>query len=302
LFEILNLSEDIMGWHELGHAFLHAMKDTLIILPFLLVILILIAALEARVDFKKHARLLGGRLAPLVGSVTGVIPQCGFSVMSVKLYQERCITVGTLLAIFVSTSDEAVTLLLSQGLWKDFLLLVAVKLVIGCVVGYLADFVLRSRQALRWNEEEGETCTCCKHGSKTDSLHVYLLHPLLHCLETALYVFVVNFVLGVVVEFVGEESIASFMAGTEFLQPVVASLVGLIPNCASSVLLVEVYAAGNLTFGALVAGLTANAGVGLALLFKQRKTLKRNLLITLVLYVAGVVFGELITVISVLLT
>ena len=288
-----------MTWHDFAHVLLHSVRDTLIISPFLLLIFVLIAVIEARVDFKKHARLFGGRLAPFVGSVTGVIPQCGFSVMSVKLYQQRFITVGTMLAIFVSTSDEAVTLLLSEGLWKEFLLLAVVKMAIGCAVGYLTDLILRGRDELRWAEGEMPDAEgCCHHSGKHGKFHVYFVHPLMHCLKTLAYVFAVNLVLGLVVELVGEENIESFMTGTGYFQPFVAALIGLIPNCASSVLLVEVFAAGKITFGALVAGLTANAGVGLALLFKDNKNLKRNILVVFILYFAGVIFGEIITLIS----
>lgn len=277
------------------HVFLHALLDTLKILPFLLLVFVAIAVIEERVDMKKHVRLLGGRFAPLVGSVTGVIPQCGFSVMSVKLFQERYITIGTLLSVFVSTSDEAVSLLLSQGKWQDFLLLCLIKLVIGCIVGYTADAIFKKKD-LKWEAPE-EVChsECCKHGHGTSKVYEYFVHPLIHCLETALYVLIVNFALGIVVEWVGEENLSAFMTNTTYIQPLITSLVGLIPNCASSVLLVEVFVTGNITFGALVAGLVSNAGVGLALLLKDGKNIKRNLIIVLILYFAGVIFGELIT-------
>lgn len=291
-----------MTWHDVAHVLLHSLRDTLMLLPFLLAIFILLAVIEARMDFKKHARVLGGRLAPLIGSVTGVIPQCGFSVMSVKLYQGRFITVGTMLAIFVSTSDEAITLLLSQGRWREFLVLAAIKMAIGCAVGYLADFLLHGRKELRWGEAEmPDACGCHHHTGGRGKLFTYLWHPLIHCLKTLAYVFAVNVFLGLLVALVGEQNIEAFMAGTGYFQPFVAALIGLIPNCASSVLLVEVFVAGKITFGALVAGLTANAGVGLALLFKENKNVKRNLLIVFILYFAGVIFGELITLITTLI-
>jgi len=281
------------------HVFLHALLDTLKILPFLLLVFVAIAVIEERVDIKKHARLLGGRFAPLVGSVTGVIPQCGFSVMSVKLFQGHYITIGTLLSVFISTSDEAVGLLLSQGKWQDFLLLCLIKLVIGCVVGYTADAIFKKKD-LKWGTcEEVNHGECCKHGHGKGKLYDYFVHPLVHCLETSLYVLIVNFALGVVVEWVGEENLSAFMSNATYIQPLVTSLVGLIPNCASSVLLVEVFITGNITFGALVGGLISNAGVGLALLLKDGKNIKRNLIIVLILYFAGVIFGELLTLIMI---
>lgn len=280
------------------HVAEHALLDTLKILPFLLVIFILLEVFEQNVGSKKYVKLLGGRAAPLVGSITGVIPQCGFSVMAVKLFQERCITVGTLLAIFISTSDEAVSILISHGRWLDLLALVVVKAVIAVAVGYLADYIVKAKADGGIVGDEHAGCGCNMHNK--GKLHAYLLHPLLHCLKTALYVFIVNFLLGAIIELVGEDKFASFMASTGYLQPFFASLVGLIPNCASSVVIVEVYVSGNLTFGALVAGLTANAGVGLALLLKDKANLLRNVLIVLALYFAGVIFGEIVTLIMML--
>jgi len=281
------------------HIIEHALLDTLKLFPFLLVIFILIEVFEQSVSSKKYAKLLGGKGAPLVGAVTGVIPQCGFSVMGVKLFQERCITVGTLLAVFISTSDEAVSILISRGMWKELLLLVGVKFLIGTAVGYLADFLI-GKKDLKWEEGEPVHCDCgCGHSHEgKGKLYTYFVHPLLHCSKTVLFIFIVNVVLGGIIELVGEEAFASFMSSTGYLQPLVAALVGLIPNCASSVVIVELFISGSLTFGALVAGLTANAGIGLALLLKDRKHVLRNVYIILTLYVTGVVFGEVITLIS----
>lgn len=285
-----------MGEVDILHVFLHSLLDTAKIFPFLLVVFCLIALIEEQVTAKKYARLLGGRFAPVVGAVTGVIPQCGFSVMSVKLYKQRLISVGTLLAVFISTSDEAVALLITKGRWAELGALVLIKAVIAISAGYLADMIFK-KPAFMWEEGDCDH-DCCHHNHGEGKLYRYLLHPLYHCAVTLAYVLAVNFVFGLIVEVIGKENVSSFMNGAYFLQPVMASLIGLIPNCASSVVIVNVYLAGNLSFGALVAGLTANAGVGLALLFKGGKDLKRSIGIVLFLFLVAVIAGEIVSLIG----
>mgnify|MGYP004656925347 FL=1 len=290
-----------MPWDVL----LDALLDTLKILPFLLAIFILISVLEHCVSAKKHTKLLGGKFAPLIGAGLGVIPQCGLSVMAVKLFQENCITVGALIAIFLSTSDEAVPVLISAGRWKEFLLLIGLKVIIGIIVGYAVDFIIKKKPngVASEHTEEHEEFSCCHHsGDKNESnLHKFFLHPLIHCLKTAGYILAVNVILGIIVWAVGEDKFKQFVLGAGYFQPFVAALIGLIPNCASSVILTETFVSGSLSFGGLLAGLCANAGVGLALLFKDKDNVKRNLAILAVLYTVGVVAGEICTAIELLI-
>ncbi len=282
-----------MPWDVL----LDALIDTLKILPFLLAIFILISFIEHRVSVKKYAKLLGGKPAPLIGACLGIVPQCGLSVMAVKLFQENCITVGALMAIFLSTSDEAMPILISAGMWKEFLLLAAIKVIIGVAVGYVVDFIIRKKPEGVYAEstDNHEEFGCCHHSSSENesNVHKYFLHPLIHCLKTAGFIFAVNLVLGLIVWFVGEENFKNFVQGAGYFQPFVASLVGLIPNCASSVILTDLFVSGGLSFGGLLAGLCTNAGVGLVLLFKDKSSLKRNLFILAGLYVVGVIAGEI---------
>jgi len=279
------------------HALLHALTDTLKITPFLFFAFLLIAVLSKRVGNEKYARLLSGRFAPLLGAATGVIPQCGFSVMAAKLFQERCITVGTLLAVFVSTSDEAAVILATNGRWVELLTVLLLKLVLGVLVGYMGDLIFHSLKTdSHTHAEEGGGC--CSHAEGESRLHAYLWHPLKHCVTAACYVFIVNAAFGLLVEWVGEDSIAAFLSDTEFLQPLISALIGLIPNCASSVVLAEAYVAGGLSFGAMFAGLVSNAGVGLAVLLKDRKNIKLNVLIILTLYLVGATVGEIVTAIT----
>ena len=159
------------------HALLHALTDTLKITPFLFLAFLLIAVLSKRVGNEKYARLLSGRFAPLLGAATGVIPQCGFSVMAAKLFQERCITVGTLLAVFVSTSDEAAVILATNGRWAELLTVLLSKLVLGVLVGYMGDLIFHSLKTDSHTRAE-EGGGCCSHAEGEGRLHAYLWHPL----------------------------------------------------------------------------------------------------------------------------
>ncbi len=287
-----------MPWDVL----LDALLDTLKIIPFLFIAFILISVVEDKVASAKFKDLLGGKLAPMIGASTGVVPVCGFSVMAAKLYQTGCITLGTLTAIFISSSDEAVILLLTGGNWQYFLLSVLIKALVGAGVGYAVGRIFKEVPFIAQEHcIDEQTGHCCHCGREQDKLHKYLLHPLLHCAKTGAYVLLVNVVLGLVIYFVGEDNFTSFIQGTGFVQPVVAALVGLIPNCAASAAIVGVFDGGGLCFGGLVAGLITNAGLGLAIVAKDVKNWKKTLLIILTLFTVGVAVGELTALIEFLI-
>ena len=296
---------------------LHALKDTLPLLPWILLFYIVIQLLESKVDLSK-ANNLNGKLGPLVGSATGLVPQCGFSVMAAKLFERKYITLGTLFAIFFATSDEAFIIMLSSGEGAAWVLpMLASKMLIGIVVGYAVDFGLRligRRQVCvqlpentpstpqtvheifigrYMDEKEVEAnCSCgSTHGDTSSPWKQYLLYPLIHTLKVAGFIFLVNFSLTAIIHSVGEETFARFMHKNRFLQPFVASLIGLIPNCASSVVLTESFLSGAITFGSCLAGLCANAGLGFVVLVKNVRKWKRNLIMIAFCYFVSVVIG-----------
>ncbi len=299
----------------------HAVEDTLPLLPWILGLYILIELLENKADFSKVHKF-GGRLGPLVGSAAGLIPQCGFSVMAAKFFERKYITVGTLLAIFMATSDEAFILMLGSGEGAVWVLpMLAVKIGVGILVGYSVDGVLRlvgRRQvcvempltatgAPRSVQEyfidrylqEKETdvnCSCGRRHDDESAWRNYLLYPLLHTLKVAAFIFLVNFVLGTIIHGVGEEEFADFMRKNRFVQPFVAAIIGLIPNCASSVVLTETFLSGAITFGTCVAGLCANAGMGFVVLLKNVRKWKRNLVLIAVCYALSVAVGLLMNI------
>lgn len=295
--------------------FIHAVKETLPFLPWLLLIYILIELLESKANLQNLR--LGGKFGPLIGSATGLIPQCGFSVMASKLYEQKYITLGTLLAIFFSTSDEAFIILLSSKEGAVWVLpMLAIKVAVGIAVGYAVDGVLKCFgraqvcaqmpekveqtpstvkdifvQRYLEEKEEEVVCSCGKSHGGSEPWKRYLWYPLLHALKVALFIFLVNFVLEGIVHLVGRDAFSAFMERGRFVQPLITCAIGLIPNCASSVVITETFLSGGITFGSCVAGLCANAGMGYVVLLRNTKKWKRNLALIAISYGLSVLVG-----------
>lgn len=271
--------------------------DTLKVFPFLFLIYVLIELLEHRTTLTQNKKILQGELAPLIGSATGIIPQCGFSVMAAKLYDKGFIRTGTLLAVFIATSDEALIIMLAELSHAGMIMpLICAKLIIAVAVGYLANFILKREKLadIGMTADIRSQCLCRGHEGKSD-LQIYLVSPLLHSLKIAVYLFFVNVVFGCVIEAAGEEAInAAIIGGGPYVQPLITALLGMIPNCASSTILTTAYLNNGILFGSFVGGLCCNAGLGLVVLLKNTKKIKRNLLIMAVLYVVAVISGIVI--------
>lgn len=273
-------------WDVIWDAFL----DTLKTFPFLLLIYVLIEILEHRTTLMQNRKVLQGDLAPLIGSATGIIPQCGFSVMAAKLYDSGFIRTGTLLAVFIATSDEALIIMLSELSSAGAIMpLILIKLLIAVGAGYLTNFILTGEKL----EETGSAPDVRIHtiGENKSDLQIYLLSPLLHALKIALYLLIINLVFGFIIFSVGEEVISSAMIGGAYVQPLITALIGLIPNCASSVILTGAYINGGILFGSFAGGLCANAGLGMVVLLKNTKKLKRNVILIVTMYIIAVAAG-----------
>ncbi len=278
-------------------AILDAFLDTLKIFPFIFVIYVLIELLEHKTSFSQDHERLQGDFAPLIGAATGIIPQCGFSVMAAKLYDKGLIRTGTLLAVFLATSDEAFIILLSRGTYSGVIVpLVLIKLVVAVLVGYAANLILPDEKlkSNRLSAEDIHAFSCGREHEGKSEIKVYFIDPLLHSLNVALYLLIVNVVLGCIIYAVGEDTISSLIIGGPYFQPLIAAAIGLIPNCASSVIITQTYIDGFMLFGSCVAGLCANAGLGFVVLLKNRKKLKRNILLIVVTYVISVAVGIII--------
>ena len=250
---------------------LDALLDSVKMLPFLFAAYWLIEYVEHRhSEGIEKALAGGGRFGFVPGAVLGLLPQCGFSAMAANLYASKVVTLGTLLAVFLATSDEAVPLLIANPEhWRSLALILGIKLAVALAAGFCIDFVFKRLipQSVRGGYTGSSSAVDCHEHEERD------------------------IALGALVALVGEEAIGAFLAASGPWQPVLAGLVGLIPNCVSSVLITQLYAAGQLSLGGVVAGLCTGAGVGLAVLLRANKNAKQNLFIVALLYGIGVAAG-----------
>jgi hypothetical protein len=287
--------------------------DTLRMLPFLLAAFLFLEFLEHRSEGRRDNFLSKiGAAGPAAGAFFGCVPQCGFSVAAANLYAGGVITAGTLLAVFLSTSDEAVLLLMGHpGQAGTVFRLLAVKVFLGMFWGYGVDLLL-AKSAMKRNRLGAicEECGCKEEGLempfnvlgkgydpeqkealKHHGSHLILRAAFYHTLEIFIYLFSVNVLLNILLGAVGIEWLSEFLLKDSFFQPALAALIGLIPNCAASVVLTELYLGGALSFGSAVAGLLSGAGVGLAVLFRINRDKRENLRITGMLFLAAALSG-----------
>lgn len=268
-----------------------ALIDSAKTLPFLLLIYVLMEVIENARKKEKIEKALVGVGAPVAAGFLGIIPECGFSVMCAKLFDKGLIKIGTLIAAFIAVSDEGLIVMISTGVSaRDIFVFLGIKIFYAICIGEILNLVLSGINQ-HTCPRDGDCIECGEHHSKP--IDKYLFHPLLHTLKTFIYVLVFNFIFGLIIYYIGEKNFDNFMSNSSWLQPLIAPLVGLIPNCASSMLLAEAYVNGILNYAGLIGGLSANAGIGLLILFKNRKHLKINLLIVGIMYVSGVMIGYL---------
>ena len=257
-------------WHSIEHALIDTAK------VFIVVLLIYfgLSFIEGKIA-KKFQK--SSKYSPIIGAAIGLIPQCGFSIVASDLYKKKHISVGTLLAVFIACSDEALPILLSSS---DKILsvipLFAAKFVLAISFGYLIDLILKRRTIIIKKHNHENTFIhkgCCHHEieehEEESFVKKHLVHPLLHTLKICAYVLVVNIIFELLIYYVGEANIKEFLNNNVYLTPLLSGLVGLIPNCASSVIISDLYVSDILTFSATLAGLISNAGLGLVFLFKD---------------------------------
>lgn len=268
------------------------LTDSFKMLPFLFLAFLLLEALEHHAGEKINNTLRSaGKAGPLLGSLLGCIPQCGFSVFAANLYSGGVITLGTLLAVFLATSDEALIILISQpSRGKDILLLLLFKVVIGVAAGYITDLFIKKHP----EKEEHDIGDICKNEHCHCDEHKGIFVPALtHTLKVFGFLLVFTLILNFAIELLGPEKLSKILLGNTFFQPLIAALIGLIPNCAASVLLTEMYLSGALSFASVIAGLCSGAGIGLVVLFRTNKKPRENLKILGLLYgisaLAGVI-------------
>lgn len=276
---------------------LDASIDSIKLIPFLFVTYLIMEYIEHKTkDKTKQAIKKSGKYGPLIGSILGVFPQCGFSVSATNLYAARVITLGTLIAVYLSTSDEMLPIFLSEAVpITTILTILGIKLVVGMIAGFCVDFVMRLRHKDEEEEKiidlcEKEHCHC-EHGIVKSSFK--------HTLNIFLFILVVTIIINIGIHFIGEEQISGYLQNQPILGPVIAGVIGLIPNCAASVILTQMYLQNVISVATLISGLLVGAGVGIAVLFKMNKGIKQNFKIVTLLYGIGVIAGIVIELIGV---
>ncbi|MDR0992285.1 MAG: arsenic efflux protein [Ruminococcus sp.] len=277
-------------WAVLGESALDSLK----VLPFLFLAFLFMEYLEHKAGDKFTAllRKTGGTkvAGPALGALLGCIPQCGFSAAAASLFAGRVISAGTLIAVFLATSDEAIPILLSNpGNLHTIWQLIAIKIIIAIIFGTAISFVYAIFGKKSSDTDFEDLCRDCGCGE-----HGILRSAMRHTANIFAFILIINILLGTIVGLIGEEAFFGFIESFGVFQPAVAALVGLIPNCASSVFITELYIEGGLSFGSTVAGLCSGAGVGLMVLYKSNKHLKENIIITVLLYLIAVFCGVVI--------
>ena len=284
---------------------LDAVSDTLRLVPFLFLTYLVMEYLEHKTqDTARQMIRRAGKLGPLIGGIAGAFPQCGFSAAASSLYAGGVISAGTLMAVFLSTSDEMLPIFISEAVDIQVILkILGVKIVIGAVSGFVLDILWRadSRKRREYNEHrhiyrehhEKDIHDLCEHEHCHCEEGSILKSAVIHSLQITLFIFLVTLVIGFLVEILGEDQIGSIIGNQPVLGVLLAALVGMIPNCAGSVIITQMYLGGILGTGQMLAGLLAGAGVGILVLCRTNRGAKENLGLIGLLYVISVCWGIL---------
>ena len=262
--------------------------DTLKLVPFLFIAFLLIELFEHKFS-KKSIKVVesSGKYGPILGSILGIIPQCGFSVMATNLYVTRLITLGTLISIYLSTSDEMLPILISEK--AEFSLIIKIlliKLFIGMLAGFIIDKIFKvKKEKKNYDICEEEHCHC------KESI---IISSLKHTLNIVIFILLINFILNICFNYLGQDYLSKILLKDSFFGPFISSLIGLIPNCGASVMLTKLYINNAINFGSLISGLLTGSGIAIMILFKTNKHFLENLKVVGILYIVGVLSGIII--------
>lgn len=271
---------------------LDALMDTLKLIPYLFVTFLLIEIIEHKFS-KKSEKILENnkKFGPFIGGLLGGLPQCGFSAIASNLFSSKVITMGTVVAIFLATSDEMLPIMLGEKVDPKLMFgIVGFKAILGIIVGLIVDFIYKNK-----TEKNHESIHhMCEHDHcDCDHSNVFV-SSLLHTIKTVIFVLVANILIGIAIFYIGEDNISHLLLNHNILGYFISGLIGLIPNCAASVIITEVYLNKLISIGTLIAGLLTGAGLGILLLFKNNKNMKENLTILGIVYFVGVIAGIII--------
>ena len=277
--------------------------DTLIesvkLLPFLFITYLIMEFIEHKTGEKaKNIIKKSGKFGPLFGGILGIFPQCGFSAAAASLYAGKVITLGTLIAIFLSTSDEMLPVLISEAApISTILQILGIKLAIGIVIGFLVDLIgqalTKRKQEKKEEVVEEEIGHICEH----EHCHCeegILKSSVKHTINIFIFIIIISFIINTIIYFIGEENLSNLILNMPIVGPIIAGLVGLIPNCAGSVILTQLYLEQVISFGSMIGGLLVGSGIGILILFRVNKDVKENFKILGLLYIIGVICGIII--------
>lgn len=262
--------------------------DTLSIVPFLLVVFIILEYLEHHYSSKNESVLKNTKFGPIIGSILGIIPQCGFSVAATNLFSARAISIGTLISIYLSTSDEMLPILISnKASYKLILLIVLIKFIVGLIMGILIDLIIKKKDDINIKHMcEEDNCGCEENNVIKSAIK--------HTINITMFILVVTLILNIMFNYIGEASVSKMFMKHSLFSPFITSLIGLIPNCGASVIITELYLKKTILFGTMLAGLLTNSGIALVILFKENKNIKENILVLLMTYFTGSLIGLII--------
>ena len=273
------------------HIIEHSIKDTIIIMPFLLIAFLLMEYIEHKFN-KKTKKIIekSGDLGPFFGSILGMFPQCGFSVLATNFYAAKIITIGTLVAVYLSTSDEMLPIMISKGLKiEEIITILILKVCIAIIAGFIIDGIYKKAKISKSEIKQickEEQCDCHHEGILKSSIK--------HTLNITVFLFVTTLIITFLIETIGEDSLSKILLKDSFFGPFIASIFGLIPNCASSVIITELFLSNAISFGSMIAGLLTGSGIAILLLFKINKNKKENFMILSIIYFVGVFSGIII--------
>jgi len=271
--------------------------DSLKLIPFLLIAFLIIEFIEHKLTQKNKKILIKSKkYGPILGSLLGVIPQCGFSVMATNLYITKIISLGTLIAIYLSTSDEMLPILISQNApINKILTILLIKVLFAILYGIIIDTIINkkgNKEKETFNICEEEDCHCEKG----------ILKPAIkHTIHIVVFILIINFIINTVFTYIGEDLLSKLLLKESIFAPFVTSLIGLIPNCGASVILTELYLNNAINLPSLISGLLTGSGTAILVLFKSNKNLKENISILILLYILGAISGLTIQIINLLI-
>lgn len=277
---------------------LDTLMDTLKLLPFLFIAFLVIEIIEHKLTKKsKKVVTKSKKFGPIIGSLLGAVPQCGFSVMATNLYITRIITLGTLISIYLSTSDEMLPILISQNASFSIIIkIILIKMLFGIIYGIIIDAVIE-KKIKKVEKENYEIC---------DSDHCHcekgiIKSAIIHTINTAIFILIVTFIINIIFNYASSEYLSKIFLKDTIFGPFIASLIGLIPNCGASVMLTELYLNNAISLPALISGLLTGSGTSLIVLFKSNKNIKENIFILCLLYLIGALSGVLIEILELLI-